>query len=184
MAKTDIQEHERDMKPLTIACKIDQKTFSRFAVFDTLARKKGWRNPALFALIMTAFAVVCFLGRKTHAQAVLLGGVLLGVGLVLPIVWFGMFFSSVRRQAKRSGLTPDKAQYFVTLSDEKIHVEKGKEAADFQWQDVPLARRVKGCIYLYVSQTRAFLLPDCEETEQAWKIITTKLEPGKIQAKQ
>ena len=184
MAKTDfIQEHENDMKPLTIACKIDQKTFTRFAAFDTLVRKKGWRNPALFALIMSAFAVVCFLARKTHAQATLLGGVLLGIGLALPIVWFGMFFASVKRQAKRSGLSPDKAQYFVTLSDEKIHVEKGKETADFQWKDAYLARRVQGCIYLYVSRTRAFLLPDCEDTELAWKIITAKMESKKIESK-
>ena len=171
------------MKPLTIACKIDQNTFKNFAVFDTLVRKKGWRNPALFALIMSAFTVVCFLGRKTHAQAVLLGGVLLGIGIILPLVWFGMFFSSVKRQAARSGLSPDKTQYFVTLSGEKIHVEKGKETADFQWKDAYLARRVKGCIYLYVSQNRAFLLPDCDETDQAWEIITAKMEPGKIQVK-
>ena len=94
-----------------------------------------------------------------------------------------MFFASVRRQAKRSGLSSEKAQYFVTLSDEKIHVEKGKETADFQWKDATLARRAKGCIYLYVSQSRAFLLPDCEDTEQAWNIITAKLEPGKVKLK-
>ena len=174
---------KEDLSPVTIACKIDQKTFTHFAVFDTLVRKKGWRNPVLFALIMSAFAVVCFLARKTHAQAVLLGGVLLGVGLCLPIVWFGMFFSSVKRQAARSGLSPDKAQYFVTLLEEKIFVSKGKEKADFKWEDAYLARRVKGCIYLYVAPTRAFLLPDCEQTEQAWKIITQKLEPGKLQVK-
>ena len=167
-------------KSVTLACRIDRRTFSRFARYDTLVRKKGWRNPALFALIMTAFAAVCFFARKTHAQALLLGGVLLGVGLILPLVWFGMFFASVRRQAKRSGLSPDTVQYTVTLSDEKIHVTKGKEAADFKWEDTHMARRVEGCIYLFVSPTRAFLLPDCEETERAWSIITEKLDPGKV----
>ena len=171
------------MRAVTVACKIDRETFTRFAVYDALVRKKGWRNPALFALLMSAFAILCFLGRKTHAQALLLGGVLLGVGLLLPAVWLGMFFSSVRRQAGRSGLSPDKAQYFVTLSEEKIFVSKGKETADFPWQDAVLARRVRGCIYLYVSPTRAFLLPDSEKTEQAWKIITAMLDPGKIQVK-
>ena len=171
------------LRAVTVACKIDRETFTRFAIYDALVRKKGWRNPALFALLMSGFAILCFLGRGKHAQAVLLGGVLLGVGLLLPAVWFGMFFSSVRRQARRSGLSPDKAQYFVTLSDEKIFVSKGKETADFQWQDAVLARRVRGCIYLYVSPTRAFLLTDSEKTEQAWTIITAKLSPGKIQVK-
>ena len=170
-------------RTVTVACKIDREVFTRFAAYDSLVRKKGWRNPALFALIMSAFAVVCFLGRERHTQAVLLGGVLLGIGLLLPGVWLWMFFSSVRRQAMRSGLSRDKAQYYVTLSDDKIFVSKGKETADFQWQDAVLARRVRGCIYLYVSPTRAFLLPDSEKTEQAWDIITAKLGPGKIQIK-
>lgn len=170
-------------RAVTVECRIDRETFTRFAVYDALVRKKGWRNPALFALLMSGFAILCFLGQEKHAQAVLLGGVLLGVGLLLPAVWLGMFFSSVRRQARRSGLSPDKAQYFVTLSDEKIFVSKGKETADFQWQDAVLARRVRGCIYLYVSPTRAFLLTDSEKTEPAWDIITAKLDSEKIQVK-
>ena len=171
------------MKPLTISAKIDQKTFRRFAIYDTLVRKKGWRSPALFALIMTAFAAVCFLARGKREQATLLGGVLLGVGLILPLVWLGMFLASVRRQGKRSGLSPDTIQYLVTLSEEKIHVEKGKERADFQWKDAYLARRVKGCIYLYVSAARAFLLPDCEDSDRAWALITEKLGPDRVQRK-
>ena len=165
---------DKKQTALTLAGNIDRKTFFRFAVYDSLVRKKGWRNPALFAVIMSTFALFCFLGRGKHEQAMLLGGVLLGVGLILPLVWFGMFFASVNRQAKRSGLSADKAQYVVTLTPEKIHVEKGKEAADFAWKDVYLAYRTKGCIYLYVSPTRAFLLPDCENTEQAWAMIREK----------
>ncbi len=174
---------KEDLKSVTVPCKIDRKTFLRFAVYDSLVRKMGWRNPVLFALIMSAFAAVCFFVRKTHAQAALLGGVLLGVGLVLPVVWFGMFFSSVSRQATRSGLSPDKAQYYVTLSEEKIYVSKGKETADFSWQDAYLARRVKGCIYLYVSPTRAFLLTESAESAQAWAIITASLDGSKVQDK-
>ena len=174
---------KESLKSVTVPCRIDRKTFNRFADYESLVRKKGWRNPVLFALIMSAFAAVCFLARKTHAQAMLLGSVLLGVGLILPIVWFGMFFSSVSRQATRSGLSPVKAQYYVTLSEEKIHVSKGKETADFSWQDAYLARRVKDCIYLYVSPTRAFLLPVSTESAQAWAIITAALDPKKVQDK-
>ena len=187
MDKTDTGRGKRlmkeSLKSVTVPCRIDRKTFNRFAVYESLVRKKGWRNPVLFALIMSAFAAVCFLARKTHAQAMLLGSVLLGVGLILPIVWFGMFFSSVSRQATRSGLSPVKAQYYVTLSEEKIHVSKGKETADFSWQDAYLARRVKDCIYLYVSPTRAFLLPDSTESAQAWAIITAAIDPKKVQDK-
>lgn len=166
---------------LTLAGNIDKKTFVRFALFDSFVRKKGWRNPLLFALILSAFAAVCFSARRTHEQAVLLGGVLLGVGLVLPLVWLGMFLFSVGRQAKRSGLSAEKAQYYVTLSPEKIHVEKGNETADFAWADVHMAYRVRGCIYLYVSAARAFLLPDCADSGRAWALITEKLDPARVQ---
>lgn len=166
---------------VTVAANIDKRTFSRFAVYDTLGRQKRWRSPLLFALIMSAFALVCFLGFREREGARLLGGVLLGVGLILPLVWFGMFFASVNRQAKRSGLSPEKTQYLVTLAPEKIHVEKGKEAADFRWEDVHMARRVSGCVYLYVSPSRAFLLPEAAKgTDRAWEIITQRVAPAKV----
>ncbi|MCR5842738.1 MAG: hypothetical protein K6G66_02145, partial [Oscillospiraceae bacterium] len=107
---------EKRTGSMTIEGKIDRKTFRRFAMFDTFYVKKRWRSPALFALILSAFAAVCFMGRRTHEQAVLLGGVLLGVGLVLPLVWVGMYALSVSRQAKRMGLSADRTQYCVTLS--------------------------------------------------------------------
>ncbi|MBP5749666.1 MAG: YcxB family protein [Firmicutes bacterium] len=165
---------------LTIAANIDRKTFRRFAMFDAFIRRKAWRNPALFALILSAAALVCFALRRTREEAVLLGSVLLGVGLLLPLVWIGNYALSVDRQAKRLGLSADKAQYYVTLFPERLHVEKGKEKADFPWEDVHAAYRAEGCIYLYVSPTRAFLLPDSADTERAWAMIEASLEPGKL----
>ena len=173
---------DKQTEKLTVAARIDGRTFVRFAAFDTLVRKRAWRNPLLFALILSAFAAVCFCARGSHAQAALPGGVLLTVGLLLPLVWFGSFFASASKQAKRSGLSADRVQYYVTLSPEAIHVTKGGEAADFSWQDVHMAYRTGGCIYLYVSAQRAFLLPDCEESERAWEIIAANLPPDKLRA--
>ena len=172
----------RQFPALTIHGNIDKRTFFRFAVFDSLVRKKAWRKPLLFALIMSAFAAVCFMGRGRHEQAGLIGGVLLGIGLLLPLVWFGMFFASVNRQAKLNGLSAEKTQYTVTLSPEKIHVTKGKESADFAWDAVHLVYRDKGCVYLYVSPTRAFLLPDGEKAEKAWELLMARVAPEKIKA--
>lgn len=156
---------------VTVAANIDAKTFRRFALFDAFARQKRWRSPALFAAILAAFSAVCFAARGTRAQATLLGGVLLGVGLVLPLVWLGMFALSLRRSAKRLGLSAEKTQYTVALSPEKIHVSNDREEADFPWGAVHGAWRVKGCVYLYVSPTRAFLLPDGANTQRAWELI-------------
>lgn len=166
---------------LTLEGNIDKGSFFRFAVYDSLIRKKGWRSPLLFALIMSAFAAVCFMGRASHEQAGLIGGVLLGIGLLLPLIWFGTFFASVSRQAKLNGLSPEKSQYTVILSPEKIHVTKGKESADFAWDKVHMAVRAKGCLYLYVSPVQAFLLPDCAESGKAWEMLRTRLGPARVQ---
>ena len=61
--KAKEQTMKESLKSVTVPCKIDRKVFMRFAVYESLVRKKGWRNPALFALIMSAFAAVCFLVR-------------------------------------------------------------------------------------------------------------------------
>ncbi len=178
-AERGLKMSEETRAAVTLEGNIDRKTFRRFAMFDTFTVKRRWKSPALFALILSAFAGVCFMGRQTREQAVLLGSVLLGVGLTLPLVWVGMYALSVSGQAKRMGLSADKAQYYVTLSPEKIHVEKGKETADFSWENAYRAFRTKDCIYLYVSIARAFLLPDCEKTEPAWAMIVSRLGSGK-----
>lgn len=165
---------------LTMTANIDGDTFIRFAVFDTFRLKKRWRSPAAFAAIMTGFAILCFAVRKSHAQAALLGTVLLAAGLVLPAVWFMMYMFSVRNQVKKNGLSERKAQYFVLLSEDKIKVVKGQEEVTHAWEEVYTAYRAKGCIYLYMNLNRAYLLPDCDNTEQAWAIITAQIPPEKV----
>lgn len=175
-----MSEEKRNLA-LTLEGNIDKKDFTRFAMFDAFVRRKAWRNPLLFALILCAFAAVCFAGREGRDQAVMIGSVLLGVGLLLPLVWFGMFAASVRRQAKANGLSRGRAQYFVTLLQDRVQVEKGKESAAYAWEDIYMAYRVRGCIYLYVNASRAFLLPACEKTDRAWEVICEHLPEGKRQ---
>ena len=41
---------------IVIPVSLDEKTFKRFARFDMLIRRKKWVRPALFSLILIAFA--------------------------------------------------------------------------------------------------------------------------------
>ena len=170
-------------KPLTMAGNIDGEAFMRFACFNAFVRNRAWRNPAIFAGIMVSFAIVCFIAGKTRSQGTLLGAVLLAVGIVLPVVWFALFFQSVKRQVKINGLSSTKAQYFVTLAPDEIRVAKGEERAQYSWDEVHMAYRVKGCIYLYVTPQQAYLMPDCADTENAWSLITSQLPAEKVLAK-
>ena len=67
---------------------LDSKTFKEFTVFDCLKRRKAWKSPVTFALIMSISALVCFIMHKVDG-AVLLGTVLLVLGL-------GMFCYNLR----------------------------------------------------------------------------------------
>ena len=69
-------------QPVILLSRITPETFRAFALFDAFQRQKRWRGPALFALIFSAFAAVCFTLGRDLPQSGLLGGVLLAVGLV------------------------------------------------------------------------------------------------------
>ena len=121
------------LSAITIASKIDPKTFYRFAIFDTLKLRKRWISPAIFAGIFLSCAIICFFMVKKTEGAALLGTVLLIVGLGVPAVYFGAFFHSLKLQAN--------------------------DHADFTWKQIFGVYEQPGCVYLYVSPRQAFLLP-------------------------
>ena len=148
-------------KDIVIAVRLDEKTFKRFARFDMLTRRKQWVRPALFSLILIAFAVVALLTRKE--QSGMIAAVLLIAGLGLPMVYLGTFLSQVNMQAVRAKLKPARRVYTVTLREAGIRVENNQKKEDpleMEWAAIHSAYRRKGCIYLFVTAAKAFLLPD------------------------
>ncbi len=143
-----------------VDAKIDADTFKKFAYFDAFRLKKHYRTPLLFTALMTIFAVACFL-LADKPQARMLGGVLLAIGLILPLVYFGMFAASLRTQTKTMKRNGPQNAYTLTLTEEEdgVSISKGEEHVKLKWRQVYGAYRVKGCIYLYAHPTKAFLLP-------------------------
>lgn len=163
---------------------IDDKIFRKFANFDTMRRQKRWRSPLIFALILTASAVACFLLRHRAEGAVLLGCVLLVVGLGLPLVYFLTFARSVRRNIQGMGLA-QKARhaYDVTLSEAGISVSTEKESLSRGWGELLAAYRVDGCIYLYAAAQRAYLLPAGQasrDDDTLWAMLTDHLPAQRV----
>ncbi len=145
---------------ITVRVKLDEKTFKRFARFDMLALRKKWIRPAAFALILIAFAFVALLARKE--QSGMIAAVLLAVGIGLPLVYIGTFLSQVNMQAARAKLKPARPVYTVTLREEGVRIvndQKEEEPQEVPWSTICQAFRKKGCIYLYVTAQKAFLLP-------------------------
>ena len=164
---------------ITVHTKLDEKTFRRFARFDMFALRKKWVRPAVFSLIMIAFAVIALLARKE--QSGMIAAVLLAVGIGLPLVYIGTFLSQVNVQAARAKLKPARPVYTVTLRDEGIRIvndQKEEEPQEADWQSIQQAFRKKDCVYLYVTAQKAFLLPakqaDAPDKE-VWEFIREHL---------
>ena len=169
-------------KPVTVNVIIDDKIFRKFALFDNLHRKRIWFLPVIFASIMSAFALVCFVMRGHAEQAVMIGSLLLIIGLGLPAAYMRLFFKSIKIQIKTAGLESPRHVYSLRFSPEGFQVINGGKPDQYKWSGVFGAYRVPGCTYLYVEKNKAFLLPDgqAEEGADVWGLLTDKLSAEKL----
>ena len=114
----------------------------------------------------------------------MIAAVLLVVGLGLPLVYFGTFFSQVNMQAENQGLDQPRRVYTVRLSWEGVDVTNDRKQGEhvaLKWSQLPAAYRVKGCVYLYASPARAYLLPDGQanvDDDALWAYLEKHM-PGK-----
>ena len=165
---------------ITVAAQIDGPTFSEYAIFDVMRRQRRYLRPLLFAIFFAALSALAFSRRGTIEQAGLLGGVLLGVGLFLPLVYVVSFLFSVRRQSR--ALNPKKAAYTLELRESGLTVKKGEQTIQAPWKDLYAAYRLKQSICLYVDAQHSFLLPRSsgeEKFEAAWSMVERCMESGK-----
>ena len=164
---------------ITIPVRLDEKTFKRFARFDMFTLRKRWVRPVIFSAILIAFAFVALLTKK--AQSGMIAAVLLAVGIGLPVVYFGSFFSQVNMQALQQKLKPPRNVYTVTLRESGILVRNNQRQEDpleMDWVSIQKAFRRKGCIYLYVTPAKAFLLPDKQAdapAHEVWNFLVEHL---------
>ena len=169
---------------VTLLSRIDPETFRAFALFDAFRRQKRWRGPALFAAIFSAFAIVCFTLGRDLPQSGLLGGVLLAVGLGLPLFYVMYFLHSVETQAKKLRLAQKRPAYTVRLDETGLSVEQSGQKAAWPWEELTAVYRLEQCVCLYPTARNAFLLPDGEdshrEVERAWELVRAHMSGEKI----
>ena len=121
-----------------IPVQISAAEFRAFALFDTFRRKRQWRRPAVFLLIMGVSAALCY-SRYPQEGALLLGTILLVLGLALPLTWYLLYEHSLHVQAKKMGLLqgPRRA-YTLVFQDDGIQIsaDQGKTFAPLGWDAV------------------------------------------------
>lgn len=165
-----------------VAARINAHAFRSFAVFDNFRLRRVWRSPLLFALILSVCACICFLLQDRAEQAVLLGGILLALGLGLPIFYFLNFFLSIQKQIKKMKLDQQpKVAYTLTINKEDgVCITAGTRKTALAWSDLFGAYRVPGYIYLYAAVNRAYLLPEEQidtDADQLWQLLTDCIPP-------
>lgn len=173
---------------LSVPVRMDAAAFREFSAFDVLTRQKRWRRPLLFAVLMLAFAVICFTQVGQRQGAALLGTVLAVIGAGLPIVYFATFFQSVNKQAKRLKLETPRDVYRVELSDSGVRVleagkqDKQKLVQHYEWTGLYGAWRTGTAVYIYVESGKAYLLPAAQipgGLDAVWKFVQEKLPAEK-----
>lgn len=174
--------HGQGVCRVKIEVRLNKKDFMRFGWFDAFRHKGVWRRPALFAAVLGAAAVICFILHNRRG-AVLLGCVLLLVALGLPAAWFLSFRLSLRRQA--AGLAGGKYAYTLDLHDDDrgIAVDNGKERAAYSWEQVFHVYRTETASYLYITPQRAFLIPHCcvkGGAEGLWALVGRRVPEDRL----
>lgn len=168
--------------PITIPVKLDQKTFRRFGIFDTFRRQKRWRLPFWFMVIMLGFAAYAFF-QTDKAQSVLIGCVLSGIGISLPVVYFVSFYLNLRENIKKYGLPRRVYTLKLTDTDVYIHSEMNKdEELTLPWDKLHGVWRAQDAVYLYVLPNRAFLLPNGQADvpdDALWAFLRSHLPQDK-----
>ena len=174
---------EFDYTDIVVSVKLDEKTYKRFVRFDTFVLRKKWIRPAVFSLVLIAAALIVLFTRKE--QSGIIAAILLAAGIALPLVCIGTFLLRVNRQAARVRLKPDQLLYTVTMRNEGVRIVNDRNEKDPQevsWDSIHQAFRKDGCIYLYVTPYKAFLLPSKQADapdHEVWDFIRKRLGEGK-----
>lgn len=174
---------------VSVPVQIDTAIFRDFAYFDVLRRQKRWVRPLVFALIMLAFAVVCFSQVGKRDGAFLLGLVLALIAVGLPVMYFTRFFQSVNLQAKRMGLATPRDVYRVELDEDGVRMhrageqDKDAETVVHTWAQLYGAWQTGNAVYLYVASDQAYLLP-AEQipggADRVWELLQAHLPAEKL----
>ncbi len=168
---------------ITVNVLVDARIFRQFAMFDARRVQRLWRLPRIFALIMSAFALICFFMRDRAEQAFVLGCVLLGVGLLLPLVHYGFFRYSIKKQIEMMKLHTPHEVYTLSFSRADgvtAEIKQIDKPERFAWDKLFGVYRVPGCTYIYVDPRKAFLLPDGPETGGCWPLFEEMLPAEKL----
>lgn len=168
-------------RSIDIHVRLDANTFRRFCGFDAFRRQRRWYPPVMVGMVLITLSIALLvLGRSVRAA-----GVLMGLGIAVPVVIFGLYIIQVETQVSRQKLKTCPAVYSLTLSADGARVrndQKQEDPVDIPWDKLWAAFRDENSIYLYVNPIRAFILPDGQAScspDALWQYLKQNMGDAK-----
>ena len=167
-------------KQIDIPVHLSAAAFRRYCAFDTFRRQRRWYAPVLIGMVLITLSLGGLLNLIPIGESA--AGVLMGLGLAVPLVVFGLYVIQIETQVSRGGLKRAPLVYTLRLNADGVRVTGGGAPVSVPWDRLWAAFRRRDCIYLYVNPERALILPDGQGSasgDEIWQYLRKSMAPGR-----
>ena len=160
---------------MTVHSHVDAQVYTAFSTFNNFTLYRRALTLKLFPLLMAGLGIANLLGGYA-----LLGIACILLGILLPLAYIGFHRRALANQIAHFNLDTPRLSYKVSLDQTGVSLENGKEKARYPYEMFHCSYRVNGCIYLYLTKTKCFILPakdfqDGVTEEELWVFLQEKL---------
>lgn len=166
-------------KPIEIHVRLDATAFRRYCAFDTFRRQRRWFPPVMINMLLITLALAGLLNLIPMGESA--AGVLMGLGIAVPLVVFGLYAIQIEAQIASQKLKEAPEVYALRFTDDGVRVTNGqKEEAPVElgWGQLWAAFRRRDGVYLYATPARAFILPNGQANvadDAVWKCLVKNM---------
>ena len=166
-------------KPIEIHVRLDAGAFRRYCAFDTFRRQRRWFPPVMVGMALVTLALGGLLNLIPMGESV--AGVLMGLGIAVPLVAFGLYAIQIEAQIASQKLKEAPEVYALRFTDDGVRVTNGQNdgaPVELAWRQLWAAFRRRDCVYLYATPDRAFILPNGQANvadEAVWKCLVKNM---------
>ncbi len=161
---------------------MDVSTFTDFSFFNSFLFHGRWISLLLFPVVMSGLGILNLVTGSSF-----LFGLFLILALVLPGLYFLFYRVSLRNQIKANNIEERRLVYTTRFNNEEIEVSNQNETQGLGWAQIYRVFRYKNYFYLYISRSRAYILPaeglgEEESADDFWSYAQSMTQEGQCRA--
>ena len=155
------------------------RQFRSYCAFDTFRVRRRHMPILIISAILFTLGFADLLFSKGSSGTV--AGLLIGLGIAVPMVVFGLYVIQIESQVSRQGLSSAQEMYALHLGHADVQISglhRSAGSVRIPWYEFWAAYRAKGAVYLYASEQRAFILPDGQASvsdDQLWDYLCSHM---------